>query len=654
MPYSGPNDAKLPEHVKGMPEARRKQWVEVFNQTMADCEGDGCEGKAMRMANGVVKKAMAGNLQMIAANLAGQVRRISHDGREYLVSPAIAIKAPAVLNGEFVPAEEVSRFVEAWNGIILPIGHPQDMAGNFINANTPELEAKSLGRFWNAAFRENRLHGELWVDIERAHRLGGEALTVLERLEAGEPLELSTAYFRDVEPVSGEYDGQRYNGIARNLRPNHLALLPNETGACSWQDGCGSPRVNQEGGMQVNEMDFSESVIIAFYPSADDAQALALQPGALPAGSEVMQPGELHLTLAHLGKIEEIDFSEAAVMKALARWVSDMPIVRVEVGGLIRFNRSRPRSSAPPAPQRGEGEGGLQAVAAVIDSPYLGDFQRSLCYWMEDSFPISRKYGFIPHITLGYVPEGEMANVPVPERREIVFEAVAVSWGMRTTLFRLQGEAREMAMQGNKAGGIKGFFVSLARKFGFSLDKEGDVSKKTDLIAALVANQRCKFGQATLEKLDEAELQTLTEQLAAPPAQPSPPDPPEGGVGGGSQAAPAQPVANAQGGEEPPAWAKQLIQEVAELKTGFKANADQEKAQLVEMLVANQVGLPKSGLEKMSVEELRQMRQVFVPVDFSGRGLPAVNQGGGEWEEYQVPEVVMPGQNGPSAGSGGK
>jgi copper chaperone CopZ len=29
------------------------------------------------------------------------------------------------------------------------------------------------------------------------------------------------------------------------MGPDHLALLPNSVGACSWQDGCGIPRVNQ-------------------------------------------------------------------------------------------------------------------------------------------------------------------------------------------------------------------------------------------------------------------------------------------------------------------------------------------------------------------------------------------------------------------------
>ena len=42
------------------------------------------------------------------------------------------------------------------------------------------------------------------------------------------------------EHVSGVHnDGRAYIAIARKYRPDHLAILLNERGACSIQDGCG-------------------------------------------------------------------------------------------------------------------------------------------------------------------------------------------------------------------------------------------------------------------------------------------------------------------------------------------------------------------------------------------------------------------------------
>lgn len=172
------------------------------------------------------------------------LRREMFDDREHLVAPVVPIVA-GVLNGELVPAEEIGRYPDAWNGIPLPVGHPTDEQGIPISANAPRLVERAVGRFWGAEFAGDRLRGELWVDVERCRELGGDAVVALHRLEAGLPLEVSTSYWRDIEESSGTYAGEPYDAIARNLRPDHLALLPHDIGACNWQDGCGAPRTNQ-------------------------------------------------------------------------------------------------------------------------------------------------------------------------------------------------------------------------------------------------------------------------------------------------------------------------------------------------------------------------------------------------------------------------
>lgn len=184
-------------------------------------------------------------LLVIHHTLTPSVTRRQFHGREHLVVPVVAI-VEGVLNNEYVPADEIARFVEAWNYRPLPIGHPS-ARGVPISANSPDLiEAQSAGHFFNASFAEGKLKGEMWVDVEKAKALGGDALKVLELLEAGQPLEVSTAYFRDIDPTTGTFNGKEYASIARNLRPDHLALLPNAKGACSWEDGCGAPRINAE------------------------------------------------------------------------------------------------------------------------------------------------------------------------------------------------------------------------------------------------------------------------------------------------------------------------------------------------------------------------------------------------------------------------
>jgi hypothetical protein len=60
-------------------------------------------------------------------------------------------------------------------------------------------------------------------------------------------MEVSTGLFSNLEMVSGKYEGVPYNAIVRHIRPDHLALLPNEVGACSIDDGCGTMRNNCTG-----------------------------------------------------------------------------------------------------------------------------------------------------------------------------------------------------------------------------------------------------------------------------------------------------------------------------------------------------------------------------------------------------------------------
>lgn len=178
----------------------------------------------------------------LAVNAQVTVKEITHNGRAYLVAPSVPIRE-GVLNGELVPAAEIQKFALAWNGRPMPLGHPQD-DGGFISANSPDLWDSTPAFFFNAQAEDGVLRGEVWLDIEKAEALGGLAVQALNRLRHGQPLELSTAYFRDLDPQPGTYAGKPYRGVARNLRPDHIAILLNEPGACSWQDGCGAPRVN--------------------------------------------------------------------------------------------------------------------------------------------------------------------------------------------------------------------------------------------------------------------------------------------------------------------------------------------------------------------------------------------------------------------------
>lgn len=161
------------------------------------------------------------------------------EGELYLVAPVIAL-VEGVHNGTAGPlmynANEISKFAEAWNGSPLPISHPKK-DGELVSANSPRvLESNNVGRAFNMHFEDNKLKGEIWVNIKKAQALSPQVLSTIRNQE---PLEISTSFYSDDDGIPGEWHGEKYNASIINIRPDHIALLPTEIGACSWEDGCG-------------------------------------------------------------------------------------------------------------------------------------------------------------------------------------------------------------------------------------------------------------------------------------------------------------------------------------------------------------------------------------------------------------------------------
>jgi hypothetical protein len=57
--------------------------------------------------------------------------------------------------------------------------------------------------------------------------------------------------------TDGDWNGIKYNSVAKNHRPDHLALLPGGVGACSVKDGCGirANSENKKGGKSVDRLE---------------------------------------------------------------------------------------------------------------------------------------------------------------------------------------------------------------------------------------------------------------------------------------------------------------------------------------------------------------------------------------------------------------
>jgi hypothetical protein len=184
------------------------------------------------------------------------VREELFEGRKHLVVPLVMM-VEGVHSGSggafYYSAEELATFAVAWNGEPVTVPHPSDADGNPISANDPQvLEKYCIGRLFNAYFDDDgaKLKAEAWIDVDKAREISP---VVLATISSTLPMEVSLGLFFESDGTPGEWKGEQYQGAAYHFRPDHVALLPDQIGACSIQDGCGV-RVNadkQEGSMTV-------------------------------------------------------------------------------------------------------------------------------------------------------------------------------------------------------------------------------------------------------------------------------------------------------------------------------------------------------------------------------------------------------------------
>lgn len=181
-------------------------------------------------------------MELILANFAGTARRETLNSKEYLVVPLTMI-VHGVLSGSngplYYPQEELADG-SIWNHMPIVVRHPYKH-GRPTSARQPEILNKTgIGFIFEAkpSSSGEALIAEGWFDVEATKRIHPG---IYNDLEAGRQLELSTGLQADYEkaPNGALFNGTAYRYIVRNMRPDHLAVLPDQVGACSLTMGCG-------------------------------------------------------------------------------------------------------------------------------------------------------------------------------------------------------------------------------------------------------------------------------------------------------------------------------------------------------------------------------------------------------------------------------
>ncbi len=206
--------------------------------------------------SGMASKPPHYNRFITQTSAPGAIREDKFQGRDYIVVPVVALRegvfqCSTCEGPELYLAQEFAGQVESWNGRPVTFGHPE-RDGALVSAGSADVhEHDVIGIIFNAELDEDKLKVEAWLDIELINDPDNgltnaeEIISTIKRLQDGEQVEVSTGYFANVRPSTGKFNGKAYQGVQTSVLPDHLAILNDGvTGACSWKDGCGAPRLN--------------------------------------------------------------------------------------------------------------------------------------------------------------------------------------------------------------------------------------------------------------------------------------------------------------------------------------------------------------------------------------------------------------------------
>lgn len=175
------------------------------------------------------------------------IRIEQHNGKRHLVIPSYTLPDGVVMNGGLYPKDEIDRAWPTLTGTLAPIGHPVNNTGEWLPAVHPDALHNFHGGAWNKVVKRDghRVYAEKWVDIDYAlNTESGKRLLQAVRYnsETGTvegptaPIHTSTGLLLQQEPAP---QGAPFEWVARNMRLDHDAILLDEPGAATPEQGVG-------------------------------------------------------------------------------------------------------------------------------------------------------------------------------------------------------------------------------------------------------------------------------------------------------------------------------------------------------------------------------------------------------------------------------
>jgi hypothetical protein len=230
-------------------------------------------------------------LKKIAVNSqsTGKFRTEVINNRPHIVTEMVSIEGDSVMNGLLYPLGDITNTFSQLDALPAPAGHPTVNGVNVSAMNLFAINAHYVG----GMVRKPRMVGkqvvnELVFDIEVANK-HDSGKKIIERIENGESIGVSTGLNATVTNQSGTIGATEYAGIVSDIQFDHVAVLLDEPPA-------------GDNTFTINSADEENSIIICNASTA--VSVTDFKPVGNPAGinnQEENDMDKLALVLALIG-----------------------------------------------------------------------------------------------------------------------------------------------------------------------------------------------------------------------------------------------------------------------------------------------------------------------------------------------------------------
>ncbi|WP_312077109.1 DUF2213 domain-containing protein [Leclercia sp.] len=185
------------------------------------------------------------HVKSLAIN-ASNISTTTINGQEhYVIRGAVPIVDDIVMNGGLYPAEEINNSYQTMEGKLMPLPHPM-VDGKYVSANDPRaINAYHVGAWaQNVSKSGDQVVMDVYINkaVAETKPDGKRLINRLDEMIAGtntDPIHLSTGLLTNKEKKSGASKEKKYTWIARNMQFDHIAILLDEPGAGTPEEGVG-------------------------------------------------------------------------------------------------------------------------------------------------------------------------------------------------------------------------------------------------------------------------------------------------------------------------------------------------------------------------------------------------------------------------------